>query len=153
MFNLSSEAVRGGTLCFSKAGIAIGGTTSKAKTAAPNGAGTDFAINGYLYHLADTDDFWTMSGTTVAIVSQCLFLLCVNASGTMSIVQGTARLTADITSGKYSLQWPQAGATVCPLGGIKITNTSSTYVPGTTALTTIATYYDFFAVPDSDITS
>ena len=147
------EAVRGGTLCFSKAGIAIGTSTAKAKTAAPNGAGVDFAINGYMYHLADTDDFWTLSGDTIAIVSECLFLMCVNASGTMSVVQGDAILTADIDSGKKSLKWPQAGPTVCPIAGLKIVNTSATFVPGTTALTTVTTYYDFFAVPDSDITS
>lgn len=157
MFNLNAEQVRGGTLCLSKAGVAIGGTASKVKTAAPNGAGTDFAIKGYLYHLADTDDFWTLSGDTIAVSSSCLILLCVNASGTMSIVQGDAVLTANITSGYTSLKWPQPGEAVCPLGAVRIdTNASVPFVMGTTLLSAAGitdTYYDFFALPELDLTS
>lgn len=157
MFNLNSEQVRGGTLCFSKAGVAIGGTASKVKIAAPNGAGVDYAIDGILYHKADTDDFWTLSGSVLAVSSSIIYLLCINAAGTMSIVEGTAVLTADITSGKKPLNWPQPGAAVCPLGAVRVdTNASTTFTPGTTLLSAAGitdTYYDLFAVPDTPLTS
>ena len=151
MYNLSSEAVRGGTLCLSKAGVAEGGTAQKIKTAAPNGAGTDFAINGILYHLVDVDDFWTMSGDAMAIASECLWLLCINAAGTMSVVQGDTVTTANIDSGYTPLRWPGVGPTVCPLGGVKVVTVASIFTPGTTALTGTATYYDFLAIPEQDI--
>lgn len=146
MQNLSAEQIRAFTGALSKAGIAIGGTASKVKTAAPNGAGVDFCINGIAYHLADTDDFWTLSGTTIPVSSSCLVLLCVNSAGTMSIVQGTAVLTADITSGAKTLKVPQHAATVCPIGLLRIdTNASVPFVMGTTELSAAGitdTYYD-----------
>lgn len=157
MLNANAEQIRGGTFCLSKAGVAIGGTATKVKTAAPNGSGTDFVIKGILYHLADTDDFWTLSGSVLAVSSSVIYLLCVNAAGTMSIVEGDAVLTANITSGYTSLKWPQPGESVCPLGAVRVdTNASVTFTPGTTNLSAAGvtdTYYDLFALPDTDLTS
>ena len=47
---------RSGTLCLSKAGLAEGTNAATIKTAAPNGAGIDYAIEGILYHKADGDN-------------------------------------------------------------------------------------------------
>lgn len=157
MFNLNAEQVRGGTLCLSKAGVAIGSTATKVKFAAPNGAGIDYAIKGYCYHKADTDDFWTLSGSVLAVSSSVIYLLCINSAGTMSIVEGDAVLTANITSGYTTLKWPQPGESVCPVGAVRVdTNASVTFTPGTTNLSAAGitdTYYDFFALPEVDLTS
>jgi hypothetical protein len=156
MFNASAEQLRGLTACFSKAVCGIGGTPALARFTAPNGAGVDFSINGIMYHKADADDVWTLSGDDVPINSECIFLLCLNASGTMSIVQGESILTADLTNGSKLLKWPQHDVDVCPIGAVRVTTTSTVFVPGTTSLAegaTVDTYYDFSVMPAADLTS
>jgi len=147
MYNLN-ELVKGGTLCLSKAGLAVGGTAQKVKVAAPNGAGVDFAINGYLYHLADTDDVFVFTAATQAALTTCLYLACVNASGTCTLVKGTEVLTASLSAGSAYLKWPEPTANTCPIGAVKVVATA-VFTAGTTALGTgnTATYYDLLAVP------
>jgi hypothetical protein len=154
MLNLS-ELVRGGTFCLSKAGLAIAGTTSKVKTAAPNGAGVDFAIGGKLYHLVDTDNFWTLSGADITALHSCIFVLGVDKDGTMHIAKGTEQLTTDVTAGT-PLEFPVIDSDVCALGYIRIDAGASLFDPGTTALTggtVTVTYVDCFAIPDAPIVS
>jgi len=157
MQNASNQEERGGTRCHSKAGTIIGSDTAKVKTATPDGtSGLNFSINGLMYYLADTDDFWTLSGDTVADLSECMFLLCVNTGGTMSIVQGTAILTADLTSGKKVLDWPAPVQDTCPLAALRVTTSGGTFIPGTTALndgTITDTYYDFDVIPPAPLTA
>ena len=155
MLNAGAEQVRGITACFSTATLAIGGTTSKVKFTAPNGAGIDFSINGIMYHKADADNVWTLSGDTMADASDCIFLLCLNASGTMSVVQGTVILSADIASGAKVLNWPQYDADVCPVGAVRVTTDGATFVPGTTALNSnnYDTYINLSTVPMAPLTS
>jgi len=151
MLNLS-ELVRGGTLCLSKAGLVVGTTTSKAQIVAPNGAGVDFAIKGILYHVADGDNLVVLTGDVQTALYTNLYLVCINASNTITVVQGTEVLTADLASGKKVLAWPEATANTCPIGAIKIVATAA-FTPGTTALGTgnTVTYYDLFAVPDAPL--
>ena len=152
MDNLS-ELVRGGTLCLSKAGVAIGGTTSKVKILAPNGAGVDFAIAGKLYHKADGDDIFTLTGAALTALYSTLYLLCLNASGTASVVRGSDVLTASVALG-VPLYWPTPVASTCPVAAVRIDAGADAFTPGTTALTggtVTVTYYDLFAVPDTPI--
>jgi hypothetical protein len=154
MFNLS-ELVRGGTLCLSKAGLAIGGTTSKARTNAPNGAGIDYAIGGKLYHIADSDDNITFTAKTVTALYSCCFTICAATGGTFSTVAGDLVLTADVTAGK-PLPVPEPTAGTCPIGYIRIDAGASVFTAGTTALTggtVTVTYVDCFALPDAVIVS
>jgi len=154
MINLS-EIVRGGTFCLSKAGLAIGGTTTKVKTAAPNGAGVDFAIGGKIYHKVDTDDVWTLSGTDITALYSCIFVLGLDKDGTMHIAQGSQVLTASVTAGT-PLVFPESDSDVCPIGYIRIDAGASAFTPGTTALTggtVTVTYVDCFAIPDAPIVS
>ena len=95
--NLNDEAVRGGTLCLSKAGLAEGTNANTIKTAAPNGAGVDYVINGVLYHLTDADNIAMTALAQQAELTTCIYLVCVNAAGDVSIVKGTEVTTADIT--------------------------------------------------------
>ena len=156
MFNLDDTAVRGGTVCLSKAGLAIGSTTSKAKIAAPNGAGVDFAIDGVLYHKADTDDAVVLTtANNVADGYTAIVLVQLDSSGTVSVVQGTAVANAAVTAGTAVIRWPAPTVNKCPIGALKLKNASgSAFVGGTTALSAITTtYIDLFAIPTAPLTS
>lgn len=155
MINMN-EQNRGGTQCFSKAGLAIGGTTSLAKIAAPNGAGVDYAINGLFYHKADGDDCIAFTDLDQADLTTCLYLVCLDSSGTVSVVQGTAVLTASLTAGTAVLRWPTPTANTCPIGAIKIATNGGAFDGGTTLLgaaTITDTYYDFTLVPSAPLTA
>jgi len=155
MINLN-EAHRGGTICLSKAGLAIGGTASKAKIAAPNGAGVDYAINGLLYHKADTDDCILFTGLTQADLYTCLYMVCLDSSGTVTVVQGTAVLTASLTAGIAVLDWPIPTEDTCAIGAIKLATSGGAFTGATTELSAGAitdTYYDFMTPPVEPLTS
>jgi hypothetical protein len=154
MFNLS-ELARGGTICLSKAGLVVGGTTSKVQIAAPNGVGVDYAIGGYLYHLASGDNIFTLSGSIQTALYTCIYLLSLDHDGTAHCTQGKEVLTADVDAGLAPLNWPEAPADCCAIGAIKIKATSALFNPGTTAIGTgnTAVYYDLFAVPDAPVVS
>jgi len=154
MLNLS-EIVKGGTFCLSKAGLAIGGTTSKARTNAPNGAGIDFAVGGKLYHIADADDNITFTAKTVTALYSCVFTICALVGGTLSTVAGALVLTASVAAGTPLLV-PEATAGTCPVGYIRVDAGASVFTAGTTALTggtVTVTYVDCFALPDALIVS
>jgi len=155
MINLN-ELARGGTICLSKAGLAIGGTASKAKIAAPNGAGVDYAIKGLLYHKKDTDDAILFTGLAQADLTTCLYLVCLDKDGTVSVVQGTAVLSADLCAGNAVLHWPEPAALNCPIGAIKLAMSGGAFTGGATDLShasVTATYYDFCLVPEAPLTS
>lgn len=154
MLNLSEQVI-GGTICTTKAGIAIAGTTSKARTNDPSGAGyVNFAIGGKLYSLADADNNITLTGSVQTALYSNIYLVCVNASNTITVVQGTEKLTADVAAGLTPLQWPTPTANTCPIGAIRVDAGAGSFTPGTTALTggtVTVTYYDLLAVPDAPI--
>ena len=151
---------RGGTFCLSKAGLAIGdgAKTGTNSFAAPNGAGIDFVIKGILYHKADAATVAPFTAATVQpVLTACLYLVCINASGTITTVQGTPVLSAALTAGTAVLNWPTPADDVCPVGAVRITLASTaTFTPGTTALdasNVTATYTDLFTVPTTPLTS
>ena len=165
MINASSEMIRGGTVCLSQAGLAEGSASATVAIAALNGAGVDYCIDGIMYHYADEASLLLTACTVQPLLYSCLYLLTLNATseadGTSggTLTKGTQRLTADITSGKYVLEWPQPPATTeCPVGAFRIDTTTVLYTSGTTDHAAIVaagtvTYYDLFAVPDTPLTS
>lgn len=151
-----NEQNRGGTQCFSSAGLAIGGTASKAKIAAPNGAGVYYAINGLFYHKADTDDCILFTGLTQADLTTCLYLVCLSTAGAVTVVQGTAVLTAALTAGTAVLHWPTPTVNTCPIGAIKIATNGGAFTGATTELsaaTITDTYYNLTLVPSAPLTA
>ncbi len=147
---------RGGNVCLDKAGLVIGGTTAKAQIAAPNGAGVDFVINGIAYHVADADDLVTLSGDDQTALHTNVYLVQINKTGTISVVQGKEVLSAALTAGRVTLTWPVADEDYVAIGAIKVAAGASEFVPGTTALTggtVTVTYIDLFAVPEGPIES
>ena len=157
MLNANDEQVRGGTLCLSKAGLAIGGTKTGVAIAAPNGAGIDYCIAGKMYHKADAATVAVTAAQTVTTGYTKLFLVCLDSSGTLSTVAGTEKASASVTAGSEELQWPTPTANTCPIGGLKVTNASgSTFTTGTTnfdATNVTTNYIDMFSVPAGPETS
>ena len=154
MINLN-ELARGGTICLSKAGLAIGTTESKAKILAPNGAGVDYAIKGLLYHKKDTDDAILFTGLAQADLTTCLYLVCLDKDGKVSVVQGTAVLS-DLCAGNAVLHWPEPAADTCPIGAIKLAMSGGAFTGAATDLShasVTATYYDFCLVPEAPLAS
>lgn len=154
--NNLSELVRGGTICLSKAGLAEGTNDHTVKIAAPNGAGVDFAINGYLYHKADTDNIVPTTCAIQAVSTTCLYLVTLNSSGTLAVVKGTSVLTVNV--GANPVVWPEPAASTCPIGALKIAAGTTTFQVGVDDLTDdigtgSVTYYDLVAVPDAPIVS
>lgn len=142
-----NEVQRGTVECFSKAGLAEGTNSATIKTAAPNGAGTDFAIDGLAYHKADTDNISVTAHAAQAALTKCLYLVQIDSDGTVSTKKGTEQLTTDLTNGKQVLHWPKPDASKCPIGGYKVAlANAATYTNGTTdhsASDVTVTYYDF----------
>ena len=108
------------------AGTARGTTAQKAKTV----NNYTFMIDGAFKSLSATDDFWTLSGTTVAVSSWQKYFLCVDASGTASIIEGVQSTTSAAAVVLPNL--PQAKSVVAIL--TVATDATHTFVPGTTAL-------------------
>ena len=154
-----NDLPRGGTFCHSKAGLAIGdGAKTGISLASVVGTGTDYSIDGILYNIADSVTNKPLTAATAqTALSKCLYLICVDSSGTVTSVKGTDVLTADLTAGTKVLQWPQPTANTCPIGAVKITLASTgAFTAGTTALdaaNVTATYYDLFNVPTAPLTS
>lgn len=138
---------RGATECFSKAGLAEGTNSATIKTAAPNGAGTDYSINAYAYHKADTDNIAVTAHAVQAVLTKCLYLVQIDLDGTVSTKKGNEELATDLTAGSKALHWPEPDAARCAIGGYKVALASSaTFTNGTTdhsAANVTVTYYDF----------
>jgi hypothetical protein len=152
-----SELVKGGTFCLSKAGLAIGSSDAKdLDIAAPNGAGVDFCIDGIMYHKADAANIAITAATAQAASTSCIYLVCLNSSGTLSTVKGTEVTTANIGA-SAPLKWPTPAADTCPIGAVRVDVAAGyTFTAGTTDFSATGitdTYYDLFAVPDTDLTS
>ena len=136
----------GMTGCFSKAGLAEGTNSGTIKTAAPNGAGIDYAIHGVAYHQADTDNIAVTAHPQQAAGASCLYLVQIDKDGTVSTKKGN-----EVETGKLgvnaSLQWSNPDEDKCAIGGYKIaTNSTTTFTNGTTDLGASGitdTFYDF----------
>lgn len=132
-----------GTVCLSKAGLAEGTNSGTIQIAAPNGAGIDYAIEGVLYHKADTDNISLTAGTEQADGTTAYYLICIDSSGTVSSVQGTEG--GDL---------PEPTSGTCPIGAIKVVTDGAAFTAGTTDLgagTVTDTYYDFMHMPRNGI--
>jgi hypothetical protein len=161
MLNVSAEQLRGLTLCLSKAGLIEGTTANKLKTAAPNGATIDYCIDGITYYFTDVDDIDMDACLVQPDLYSCLYLCTLNATSEadttagMTITKGLQRLTADITSKKNVLEWPQPPADECPVAAFRIDTDGGTFTCGSTDLAAVdtVTYYDLACIPDTPLTS
>lgn len=149
-----NEDVRGGTFCLSKAGLGVGSTASGVKIAAPAGSGVNYSINGLCYYKASAATIAITAADTQEADTTCLYLVCLDASGTLSTVKGVEVDTNEFIAGNEPLQWPHPVAGTCPIGAVKVATTAE-FTAGTTLLSAAAvtdTYYDLFAVPVAPLT-
>jgi len=136
-----SNGISGFTGATSRCGLGEGGTTAgRIATAAPNGAGTDYAIGGIGYYLADTADLAVTpavaarDGVAQAPSTVCLYGIQLNAAGAATAVKGREVSTAAYAAGELC-ELPAFTDGRCPIGIIKITTgPSATFVIGTTDL-------------------
>lgn len=124
---------------FANAGIAIGTTTTKVKTANT----TPFTVSGTWFSKAATDDFWTLSGTVVAASSWQKYALLMDNTGAASIREATQSLVS-----AAAVSWTNISAlgswapllTILNAGTVIVgyltvaTDATHTFTPGTTAL-------------------
>jgi len=150
---------RGGTMCVTKAGLAIGdGAKTGPAIVSPVGAGIDFMIDGRFYHKADAATVLPLTAATAQAVStSCLYLMQIDTAGNVTSVKGTEVLTAEITNGTEVLEWPEPADGKCPFGAVRIDcDSTHTFTPGTTALDAAGiteTYYDLATVPVNPLTA
>lgn len=150
--------INAGTMCFSKAGLAIGSTTTQLAIAAPNGAGVDFAVKGVMYHRADVATLDPGTAAQQADLTTCIYLVSLTAAATplFSVVKGTEQVTATMTAEYDSLEWPTPAENTCPIGYFKVVTSGTTFTLGTTDLNdanVTTTYVDLCAVPVERLTS
>lgn len=153
----------GPTMCLSRAGLGIGSTAKELSIAAPNGAGVDFAIDGYAYHLPDDASTASIPAALPiqAADTTCLYLVSVDADLAVSVTKGTeipnAELTVDSVIGRSVLHWPEPVDGKCPIGAVKVKTVAVTFTAGTTdfdASGITDTYYSFLGgMPLAPLTS
>ena len=138
----------GQTGCFTKAGLGIGSTPAELKTAAPNGAGTDYAIDGLGYHFADDASVAMTAMANQAASTVCLYLVMLDADGNLSTKKGVEVAVSTASNPSKGVQWPIVDVDKCPIGGFKLTldSTAGGYTGATTSLAAsnvTDVYYDF----------
>lgn len=128
-----------GNRCYSYATIAIGTTKSKIKTT----SAVSYSIDGVMYTKAATDDLFVFSDVTVqAAGTTKYYALCLDASGTATVISGTSTAMPDIPS------------TRCVIGALKMVCGSASFTPATTLLDAAnitATYYNLSCIPTAGI--
>jgi hypothetical protein len=149
------HGLSGLTACLSKAGLAEGTNAATIAIAAPNGAGVDYAINGFAYHKADTDNIAMTALPAQAANTTCMYLIQINAAGTVSLKKGDEIPSADLGV-NGSVQCPIPDNDNCPLGMLKIVTGNVTFTSGTTDLSAANitdTFYDLATFPSRAIGS
>lgn len=148
---------RGGTFCLSNAGLAVGSTKSQVAIAAPNGAGVDYCIKGISYHKVDDATEAITAADTQAVLTTCLYVVCLDAAGTVSSVKGREVLNADLVAGTDVLEWPEVDEDVRPIGALKVKcENAATFTANTTlhdATDVTVTYYNLFTIPSAPLTA
>jgi hypothetical protein len=145
---------QGGSFALTSGALAEGTNDGTYKTTAT----VTFVIDGVFKSKAGTDNLAFSTGhTPVGPGKSCLFLICLNANGDASTVQGLAVTTADVTAGAVSLQWPSAPNNAAVIGAVRVdTNASTTFTPGTTDLGAAGitdTFFNLFSVPTAPLTA
>ncbi len=121
------------------ANVGIGTTTTKVRT----NATFNYFIDGVVKTKASTDDFWTLSGTTIAAGFAQKYLLLIDAAGAASIQECLPGTTLALVG------YPTLPDSKCVVGTVNVVVNSSTFVPGTTALnagTITVTYTNGFDI-------
>lgn len=139
------EALRDvfGNACYGSAGLAEGTNAATIQTANP----IHYSIAHRNYVKVATDNIALTAAAAQADGNECMYLICINAAGTVSSVKGTeALIGAGVTL-------PAVPADVVPIGAIKVATDGAAFTAGTTdlgAAEVTDTYYNLARwVPDT----
>ena len=158
MINLN-DVQRGGSFTISGAvGIGDGAKTGVAITTA-----LAFMIDGVrLAKGAAATNLPLSAGPLQPVLTTCLYLIYVNAAGTVAAIAVKPVLSADLANGAAVLKWPDMPAivsngNVAPVAAVRITLASTaTFQPGVTALdaaNVTTTYTQLFSLPANPLQS
>lgn len=126
-------------MSFTKAGLTVGGTSTKIKIA----VATMFCIDGLAYKKAITDNIVITAGIEQALATFCKYLVSINASGTVTTTQGNVAATAALAL------VPGLPADNAPIGYFQVeTGGAITFTAGTTDLSgdVTVTYVDMNSI-------
>lgn len=126
-------------MSFDKAGLTVGGTSTKIKIA----VATMFCINGLAYKKSVTDNITITAGTEQALATFAKYLVSLNTSGTVTVTQGNAAATAVLAL------LPALPDDNAPVGYFQVeTGGAITFTAGTTDLSgdVTVTYVDINSV-------
>jgi len=163
---------RGLTMALNSGGLAEGTNANTIQIA----AAINYIIDGQFYSKAITDNIAiSYSGPTVYQAaaggiqavnggftggvngSTRIYGIFLNASGAVSILPGPIVDNVELAAGRISLQWPDAPAGVCPIGGLRIALTAGTaFTPGGTDLSASGvtdTFYNLADMPANPLTA
>jgi hypothetical protein len=151
---ISLEQASSGSFSLTKAGLAIGSTTSQLSTA----ASTTHVIDGvFKTAKGATADFALSAATGFTITTpitagnKCCLGVWLDSSGNFKITQGP--LTPFSASTDKAAPPPNPGG-MAPVGVVVVQANSATFTPGTTAFnaaTATVTYYDVMSIPASGL--
>lgn len=137
----------GGCMAFGSGALAEGTNAATLKTTAT----IPYMIDGMLYSKAATDNMAITACAQQAALTTCIYLVTLNAAGTLVVTKGREVLTADLAKGADSLQFPTKPASQAVIGFFTIITASGyTYTGGTTdnsATGITDAYYDAGMVP------
>lgn len=122
--------------CLNSAALAIGTVPTGVKSA----NAVSYNIAGVAYTKAASDPLIAMSGTALTTHQVCAFFIMINAAGTVSLSQSDIK-TASTGTGYVAgaFEWPDPSDKAC-IGAVLIKSGAAVFTPGTTALTSVATY-------------
>ncbi len=129
-------------VCLGAAGLVIGSTTSQFATT----RAVPVVINGRAYNVAiDATQPFTLPSSIVnlAIRQTCAFFILADSSGVLTSQQSSVVTASDSPTGYVAgaWDWPDV-ADKAVIGAIVIKSGAAVFTPGTTALTSVATYID-----------
>lgn len=157
----STQSLVGGSFTIGKPTVVIGTAQGATGTVKITNA-MDYCVDGAMYQKAATDNIPVNPITAQAnlvsgLLTTCLYLLQINAAGTVSSVKGAEVLTADLASGAKVLQYPRPTDGNAPFAYFRVAVTTTyTYQFGVTALNATGvttTYQDLFSVPSAPLTA
>lgn len=131
-----------GNFTFGNAVLAEGTNATTIKTT----AAVDYMINGLMYSKAATDNIAFTATASQADLTTCLYLVTINAAGTVTVTKGEEVTTATA----QFVPWPTVPSDSAVLGAIKVATSGAVFVGGTTDLgagTVTDTYYNLCTIP------
>ena len=159
----ATNALGGASMCFSKAGLAAGTTTTSTITNA-----TTYSIKGLMYlksaasnATSPTTDAETGAAFLPLSANQsCLFVYCLDSAGAIKVVQGKIVSGLDVTGKLSAIPFPTIGTAITPIGYLKAvagSTLSGTWTFGSSNLSSVTgmtyTFQDVATLPAAPLTA